>query len=131
MAEFSRRNVLLGVSAVGAVPLLAACGGTVAGTPSQTSGALGPVSDVPVGGGKIYPDAQVVVTQPTSGVYKGFSAVCTHEGCIVAQVEDSLIKCACHFSEFSVTDGSVVQGPATKPLPPVNVTVDNGQLELS
>ena len=131
MADLTRRNVLIAGSSLAAVPVLAACGGSVAPTPSQTSGALGPVSDVPVGGGHIYTDAQVVVTQPSTGVYKAFSAVCTHEGCIVSSVDQSLIKCGCHFSEYSISDGSVVQGPATKPLPPVTISEANGQITLA
>ena len=133
MTDLTRRNVLIAGSSLAAVPVLAACGASGSSTPapSQASGTLGPVSDVPVGGGHIYTDAQVVVTQPTSGVFKAFTAVCTHEGCIVSSVDQSLIKCGCHFSEFSITDGSVVQGPATKPLSTVNVSVANGNLELS
>src|SRR5690348_1123610 len=39
---------------------------------------LGAASEIPVGGGAIYKAAKVVVTQPASGQYKAFSAVCTH-----------------------------------------------------
>src|SRR5690349_20408863 len=42
---------------------------------------LGAASDIPVGGGKIYKAAKVVVTQPARGQYKAFSPVCTHVGC--------------------------------------------------
>ncbi len=49
---------------------------------AQTGTLLGMASAVPVGGGMIYTDAKVVVTQPTKDVYKAFSAVCTHVGCI-------------------------------------------------
>ena len=65
--------------------------------------------------------AKVVVTQPTAGTYKGFSAVCTHRGCTVGKVADGVISCPCHGSEFSATDGSVKQGPASKPLSAVSV----------
>jgi len=128
-------------------PLLAACGGsdTSSGgsgtSPSATGSSsapassgggggtvLGPVSDVPVGGGKVFTDAKVVVTQPTAGTYKGFSAVCTHQGNPIGSVEGGQIVCPFHNSHFSITDGSVVSGPAPTALPAVNVKVVGGNI---
>jgi len=85
--------------------------------------ALASTSDVPVGGGKILTDKKIVLTQPKSGEFHGFSATCTHAGCTVGSVSDGTINCPCHGSRFSVTNGAVVTGPATSPLPPVNVKV--------
>jgi Rieske Fe-S protein len=85
---------------------------------------LAQVSDIPVGGGKILADAQVVVTQPTAGSFACFSAVCTHQGCLVAEVAGGTINCPCHGSRFNVADGSVAGGPAPRPLPSVAFTVD-------
>jgi Rieske Fe-S protein len=92
---------------------------------------LGTTSDIPVAGGKIFPDQQVVVTQPVAGTFKGFSSTCTHLGCQVNQVTGGLIECPCHGSRYSVTDGSVQAGPAPKPLPPANITVNGGQIILN
>jgi Rieske Fe-S protein len=92
---------------------------------------LGTAAEIPVGGGKAFTDAKVVVTQPTKGVYKAFSAVCTHVGCICNQVADGTINCPCHGSKFKITDGSVVAGPAPAPLAAANVTVSNGKLLLN
>ena len=78
--------------------------------------ALGSAADIPVGGGKVFTSAQVVVTQPTAGQYKAFSAICTHVGCICNQVAGGTINCPCHGAKFKITDGSVVAGPATTPL---------------
>jgi Rieske Fe-S protein len=92
---------------------------------------LGPTSDVPVGGGKIYADAKVVVTQPTAGQYKGFSAICTHQGNPVGSIQDGQIVCPFHGSRFKIADGSVAQGPATAPLPAVNVAVQGSNIVQS
>ncbi|HWD84083.1 MAG TPA: Rieske (2Fe-2S) protein [Kribbella sp.] len=89
---------------------------------------LGPVSDVPVGGGKVFTDAKVVVTQPTAGTFKGFSAVCTHQGNPIGSVQGGQIVCPFHNSHFSITDGSVVSGPAPTALPAVNVKVEGGNI---
>jgi Rieske Fe-S protein len=98
---------------------------------SKPSGTvLGAASEIPVGGGKIYTSAKVVVTQPTSGQYKAFSAVCTHVGCIMSQVANGTIDCPCHGSEFKITNGAVVTGPAPSPLPSKRITVTDGKVVL-
>ncbi len=91
---------------------------------------LGLAADIPVGGGKVYTTAQVVVTQPAAGQYKAFSAICTHVGCICNQVAGGTINCPCHGAKFKVTDGSVVAGPATTPLASASVTVTGGKIYL-
>ncbi len=100
-------------------------GSSSAGKTVPTSGESGPVSGsglkvakgtVPVGGGVILRDAQLVVTQPEAGTFKAFSALCTHQGCPVSEIQDGVIVCNCHGSHFSIKDGSVLQGPATSPL---------------
>lgn len=97
-------------------------------TEDATPQVLGKAIDVPVNGGVVYADQKIVVTQPAQGEFKGFSAVCTHQGCVVNDVTAGTINCNCHGSKFGL-DGSVTTGPATKPLPPVEVTVDeNGDL---
>lgn len=67
-----------------------------------------------------------VVTQPSSGSFRGFSPICTHMGCTVGSVSGGTIKCPCHGSEYSIVDGSVVRGPAQKPLASKGVAVDSG-----
>ena len=154
-----RRQVVLASGvAVAAVAVTAACGtsgGTGASsaasssapnTPSSTPPSDGPtiqasssapagpgiaVADVPVGGGVVLSSVPVVVTQPTAGVFKAFSAVCTHQGCMVAGVEGGVIVCPCHNSTFSITDGSVQGGPANAPLPEVAASVAGGQVTVS
>ena len=85
--------------------------------------ALASTSDIPVGGGKILTDKKIVITQPRAGSFEAFTAVCTHQGCTVSSVSDGTINCPCHGSKFSVTNGSVVTGPAASPLAPVSIKV--------
>jgi nitrite reductase/ring-hydroxylating ferredoxin subunit len=98
-------------------------------SPSQTTSdpgmALAALSSVPVGGAFVVQRFRVVLTQPTAGVVHGFSALCTHQGCIVGDGAGELL-CPCHGSRFSMTDGSVIQGPAQNPLPAQRVRVVNG-----
>ncbi|MEV5002317.1 Rieske (2Fe-2S) protein [Nocardioides sp. LML1-1-1.1] len=156
-APLSRRRALSGAATLGiGVPLLAACGddgGTTAGDPATSeaptsSGApssaattetatggssaaadgLVAAADVPVGGGVILKDDEIVVTQPEAGEFKAFSAICTHQGCLVSSVEDSKIVCACHGSTFDITDGSPQGGPAQTALSAVKVSVSGDQV---
>jgi Rieske Fe-S protein len=92
--------------------------------------ALGPASDVPVGGGTVFESLEVVVTQPTAGRFVGLTAVCTHTGCIVDKVVDGLIECPCHGSRYRL-DGTVAGGPAPRALPARPVTVVDGSIVLS
>ena len=84
---------------------------------------LAKTSDVPVGGGKILADKKIVITQPQSGTFHAFTAVCTHAGCTVGSVSSGTINCPCHGSRFNVNTGAVVNGPAASPLAPVNIKV--------
>jgi Rieske Fe-S protein len=92
---------------------------------------LGAASAVPVGGGKIFADQSVVVTQPSAGTFKAFSAICTHQGCTVSSVSGGTINCPCHGSKFKIADGSVAGGPAKRPLPGKQVNESGGQLSVS
>jgi Rieske Fe-S protein len=132
-AALSRRQLLVhaGLSAA-ALGSLAACGSDSSGSSAAPAGGgpvSAPTSDIPVGSGKIFADAKTVVTQPVAGQYKAFSSICTHAGCPVAAVTTT-INCNCHGSKFSITDGSVVGGPAPTGLPAKTVTVSGATLRV-
>ena len=86
-------------------------------------------ADIPVGSGKIFPDAQTVITSQ-EGEFKAFSSICTHQACPVATVTDT-INCDCHGSKYSITDGSVVNPPAPNPLPAKTIKVEGDTLTVT
>ena len=55
----------------------------------------------------------VARTAPDS--FTALTAVCTHEGCTVSGFQNQTYVCPCHGSTFT-TSGSVVAGPASRPL---------------
>ena len=132
------RRAMLGAAVVGAVAALVAERlprwlGLRANTPAVPAGgirALGPISQVPVGGGRIFRTYKVVVTQPAAGTFKAFNAECTHAGCLVDSVLNGKINCPCHPGVFRIDDGSVVSGPPPRPLAPAMVSIQGDQLYL-
>jgi Rieske Fe-S protein len=129
----TRRSVIAGAAAVGVASALVACGSDEpaegGGGNAAASTKTVPVADVPVGGAAIVGD--VVVSQPSAGSYKAFSAVCTHQNCLVSRVEGTKITCLCHGSQFSAADGSVITGPANRSLIAKTVTVTGDTLTIA
>jgi len=155
----TRRGVLAGVGLVGLAGAVSACGsggsgsssaGTSAGAPPATGAASAPssasgggastggaqgsalatTSEIPVGSGKIFTSEKVVVTQPNSGDFKAFSAVCTHMGCLVSTISNGTIDCPCHGSQYSISTGAVVGGPAPSPLAAQTIKVTGSNIFL-
>ena len=150
----SSRRTLLVCAGAACAAALAGCarynsnnGGVADGQPAQSSSppaastspspgaaasngapVLARTADIPVGGGKILADKKIVITQPQAGSFDAFTAVCTHQGCTVGSVAGGTINCPCHGSKFSITNGSVVNGPATSPLAPVSIKVQGSSI---
>ncbi|WP_128430601.1 Rieske (2Fe-2S) protein [Streptomyces cyaneus] len=150
----SRRTVVATVGAAGLAAALTACGSdddasgsstgqggagggatTEAGGSSSEAGAggaaLAKTADIPEGGGKVFSDEKVVVSQPAAGDYKAFSTICTHRQCPMTDLQGDTITCACHKSQFSVLDGSVKKGPATEPLEAKQISVAGDSITLA
>ncbi|KUI27309.1 (2Fe-2S)-binding protein [Mycobacterium sp. IS-1742] len=137
-----RRHVVVGAGLGTLAAALTACGGSGGGSGGEepaertsapaggeaTGRALTKVVDVPVGSGVIVDD--LVVTQPTQGAFTGLSRVCTHKGCKVSEVVGAEIVCPCHGSRYRL-DGSVANGPATRPLQAQAVTVQGDDIVLA
>jgi Rieske Fe-S protein len=152
----SRRTVVAAVGVAGLAVALTACGseddasgssteqgadasspagGADASSPAADGGAggaaLAKTSDIPEGSGKVFADEKVVVSQPAAGDYKAYSTICTHQGCPMTDLKEDIISCACHGSTFSIADGSVQKGPATKPLEAKEITVSGDSITLA
>ena len=82
------------------------------------------VGEIPVGGVKLFqyprPGEQCILIRTAEDAYVAYSQKCTHLSCAVfySRPHDRL-ECPCHQGYFSVKDGSVLQGPPTRPLPQV------------
>jgi nitrite reductase/ring-hydroxylating ferredoxin subunit len=133
----TRRTVLCGVVLAALGVGAAGCGdsgdkgsgssGATSDEPSERV-RLGNADDVPVGGAKLYAEQKVLVSQPEKGKFKGFSAVCTHQGATLDKVEGDVAVCPRHGSRFDVDSGKVAKGPAAQALPSVPVKVEKGKL---
>ncbi|WP_433378362.1 Rieske (2Fe-2S) protein [Streptosporangium sp. CA-115845] len=150
MTETTRRTVILGAGGAGVAAVLTACGSSeepavsggdassaassqapAAGAGDSGANALAKTADIPEGGGKVFKDQKIVITQPAAGQFKAFSSVCTHQGCGVDKVVDGTIDCPCHGSKFKIADGSVANGPASKPLEEKAIKVDGDSISLA
>ncbi|MGW8885494.1 Rieske (2Fe-2S) protein [Streptomyces sp. NPDC055749] len=154
----ARRRTVLTAGAAGAAALATGCGSSgdgggdstttpaatvpetgrtttpsapASGTPAPGGEELAKTSDIPVGGGTIFKEQKVVVTQPKEGEFKAFSAICTHAGCTVSKVADGTIDCACHGSRYSIVNAAVEAGPAPRPLPAEKITVSGASIRLA
>jgi nitrite reductase/ring-hydroxylating ferredoxin subunit len=61
-----------------------------------------------------------------------FGDTCTHRGCSLAEgdLEATIVTCPCHGSQFDVTTGEVLRGPAREPVPSYPVRVESGVLRV-
>lgn len=149
-----RRKVLAAGGAIAATTALSGCIVEQATAPQPASSQPGPgkaagtqatpapgqiddkqplaqVVDVPAGGGLVLKEQKVVVTRDVDGRVAAFSAVCTHQGCLVSSVSDGAINCTCHGSKFDPATGERVAGPAKNPLPAVSIERRDGAIFLA
>lgn len=140
----TRRGLIVagGVTVAGASALALAACSTPAGqapgeAPSKAAGLepgteLARLSDIPVGGslGVQIGGSAVLLSQPEEGKAMAFSAICRHQGCVVAAAGASF-DCPCHGSRYDAATGAVLNGPSTLPLIPIEVTVSDDRVVVS
>ena len=93
---------------------------------------LAVLSDIPVGGsvGVQIDGSAVLLSQPEDGKPMAFSAICRHQGCVVAAAGASF-DCPCHGSRYDAATGEVLNGPSTRPLIEIKVKVDDGRVVVA
>ncbi|RRO20361.1 Rieske (2Fe-2S) protein [Saccharopolyspora rhizosphaerae] len=132
----SRRSVLAAGGAVAGAAALSACGAEAPEPPVQQPTPPSPgqpmtsLAAVPVGGAIPVrtPDGrQAIVARPAESTAVAFDGACTHQGCPV-KPEGAELKCPCHGSVFDALSGSVKKGPADRPLTPIPVRVEGGEV---
>jgi cytochrome b6-f complex iron-sulfur subunit len=133
------RRVLLAAGAGASAAALAACS-SPAPHPESTGAAgsslvppgtvLLALADVPVGGSVSTQAAghPLLIAQLSAGTVVAYSAICTHQGCVVA-ARGTQFDCPCHGSQFEAATGAVLSGPAPRPLTPVAVRVSGDNVE--
>ncbi len=142
--QFLRLGTAVGLGSA-AVPLVSACGGSIAGEPGGgrpldggpkvgEGETIAEASGVKPGAAVPFTDAgsgeQAVLLRLEGGQFAAYSAICTHQRCIVGYDRaEGTLECPCHGSIFDPANGAeVLNGPATRPLPEVPVRIENGRV---
>lgn len=71
----------------------------------------------------------VAIVRGTGEDIRAMSGYCTHQGCALAPAPDAdELDCPCHGSRFTADTGEVLIGPASAPLPPIEVVIEGDML---
>jgi nitrite reductase/ring-hydroxylating ferredoxin subunit len=78
-------------------------------------------------------DGRRIAVANVDGSLHAFDDTCTHMGCSLAQgeMDGNVIECPCHGSRFDVTNGTVVQGPATDPVETFEARMEGSDLQIA
>ncbi len=94
---------------------------------------VGSVDDVPDGEIRAF-DVQgnPVAVVNVQGTFYAINDLCTHRQCSLAEgdLEGTTLECICHGSQFDVTTGEVLNGPATEPVAKYEVRVEDGSIQV-
>lgn len=92
---------------------------------------VGNPNDVAPGRMRVFEVAGTKVNVASAdGHLYAFDDTCTHTGCSLAKgtLGGTMVTCACHGSQFDVTSGAVLHGPARRPLRSRSVQVESDAL---
>jgi 3-phenylpropionate/trans-cinnamate dioxygenase ferredoxin subunit len=92
---------------------------------------IGHAKDVAAGEMRVFYVAGTKVNVANAdGQLYAFDDTCTHMGCSLAngELEGTMVTCACHGSQFDVTSGAVLRGPAERPVRSHALQVDGEDL---
>jgi cytochrome b6-f complex iron-sulfur subunit len=108
---------------------------TVAGTSAGGTVTVSNVSGTALGsvGGAALVQAgssSFLVARTGDNAFNAFTAVCTHEQCIVSGFQSGAFVCPCHGSQYN-TNGQVQQGPATQRLQQFTTQFTNNVLTIT
>lgn len=108
----------------------------VASSVAPTGTKIAIISDVAVGTAFQFVDpatgSPAYLMQPASGTFIAYSAVCTHEGCIVNDnVASGSFNCPCHGAQFDAVTGAKLRGPGNGGLAKLNVAVSGTDIFLA
>jgi nitrite reductase/ring-hydroxylating ferredoxin subunit len=94
---------------------------------------VGRADDVPEGEMRQFQvGGEDVAVANVDGELHAFSDVCTHMQCSLVEgdLEGTTVTCMCHGSEFDVTTGDVLGGPATEPVQTFELAVEGDELKI-
>jgi 3-phenylpropionate/trans-cinnamate dioxygenase ferredoxin subunit len=94
---------------------------------------VGSAQDVPEGEIRAFDvEGNAVAVVNVDGTYYGFGDTCTHRQCSLAEgdLDGTTIECICHGSQFDVTTGEVLNGPAIEPVASYEVRVEDGAIQV-
>lgn len=67
----------------------------------------------------------ILINLPGKGLV-AYSDVCTHLSCAVVYQGNGKLHCPCHEGLFDATTGDVLAGPPTRPLPKIQLAIQDG-----
>jgi len=94
---------------------------------------VGSTDDVPEGELRAFEvEGNAVAVVNVGGTFYAFDDLCTHRQCSLADgdLEGTTVECICHGSQFDVTTGEVLNGPATEPVRSYEVRVEDGAIQV-
>ncbi len=91
------------------------------------------VAEIPDGEVRAFDvEGHAVAVANADGTFYAFDDTCTHRQCSLAEgeLDGTTIMCACHGSEFDVSTGEVLNGPAVVPVDTYEVRVEGDAVQV-